>query len=354
MALREGETLAKGAIAAERLEVAAAGVTLSATTVMLDAIGAAIIIDAIKNSMSPKPCAVDKPSFDRPFAPNGGFDVNAPTLKHDYVEAKKWWSNRSDGSHVRVAEPEHRDELKPGHWASGRGGTAPHWVVEDRSPLKNAPFFATAPLDADGRPAYPCREACRPIPPTARAGPTSVSACRSSGRHPSHPFRRRRPPRPARPCLSMSSPSRPACRPASCRPECIATSRSATARGFGSPGIGAGSGFQPFPTHHAPAFNPATAHAVSPDVDLGSLDAALGKANETAAAALQALGTPVSLQITAASINAVIAKLIQAKSLLDGLGLAGGSGTTGSTGPRRVVAGRGGASRGSCRRSAWR
>ena len=79
---------------------------------------------------------------------------------------------------------------------------------------------------------------------------------------------------------------------------------------------------------------------ISPDVALGALDAALGKANETAEA-LKALGTPVALQVTSASIDAVIAKLIQAKSLLDGLGSAGGIGTTGSIGPSRVVAGPG-------------
>ncbi len=108
--------------------------------------------------------------------------------------------------------------------------------------------------------------------------------------------------------------------------------------GFSSPGLGAGGGFQPFPGHHAPAFDTAQVQSVKPDFDFGGLDAALGKTRETADA-LKALGAiAVSPQISSATVDALIAKLMQAKSLMASMGSAGGTGTTGSTGPSRVIA----------------
>ena len=145
-AVREGESLAKGAIAAEAVEIAATGVTLSATTIMLGALGAAVILDAIKSSMSPKPRAVDKPGYGQPFAPSG-FDVNKPGLSADQGEASKFWFNRGQAHPRGGSTPVPRG---PGHWALGRGGTAPHWVEDARGPTYDALMYHLDP--ATGHP----------------------------------------------------------------------------------------------------------------------------------------------------------------------------------------------------------
>ena len=181
-AAREGEHLAEGAVEAaigtkiigaiegglkggltvEAMEIAAAaGVTLTAGSVAFLGLSAAAIIAALIHSTVPKHRAVDDPNYNKPLAPNG-FDINAPSLQDE--DEKKFWFNRGVGR-PRGAEPGHQDTSKRGHWAYGRGGTAPHWVVEaDPRPLANAPFFSVAPLGPDGRPTVAMPHGMTPNP----------------------------------------------------------------------------------------------------------------------------------------------------------------------------------------------
>ncbi len=379
-AVHEGETVAKGALAAEAVEIAATGVTLSATTLLLGAVGAAVIIDAIKSSMEPKPQAANKPGFGRAFAPaSGGLDVTSPTLEHDADEAKKPWFNRNGGAHPRGSVGSQKDTDLPGHWVDGPHGQR-HWALEDRSGPKHPGYFATAPLGLDGLPTAPM-PAGLPADPFdrrtwAHIGPDMPLRPRATdfGLDPVQPpaplppgtagvpvvpepvvervFRETRTKDDVTPgAVHLAPPTASAPVPV----HVVSTAANIPLApmgpgmhrdftlgngtgGFGSPGLGAGGGLQPFPGHHAPGFKTAQVQSVKPDVDLGALDAALGKTHETAEA-LQALaGIAVAPQVNMAAIDALISKLIQAKSLIAGLGSAGGTGTTGSTGPSRVVA----------------
>ena len=152
----------EGGLTVGALEVAATGaLAMSVGTVALTAAAAVLTIGALRSSMDPKHRASDDPGFADPFAPGKkGFDPNDPSLPRDpssmtpeeQAEAKKPWYNRSGGGHPRGGGQSQRDTDLPGHWAYGRAGTAPHWVLEDQRPMKNAPYFATAPLGPDGRP----------------------------------------------------------------------------------------------------------------------------------------------------------------------------------------------------------
>ena len=152
--------LVEGGLTVGALEVAATGaVTLTAGTVGLLGLTAVGLIAALRASMDPKKQAASDPDFGNPFAPGKGFDFNDPKFRspEDRTDAEKnaekWWFNRTGPSaHPRGGGQSQRDTDLPGHWENGRAGTAPHWVVHDLRPLKNAPYFSTAPLGADGRP----------------------------------------------------------------------------------------------------------------------------------------------------------------------------------------------------------
>ena len=152
--------LVEGGLTVGALEVAATGaVTLTAGTVGLLGLTAVGLIAALRASMDPKKQAASDPDFGNPFAPGKGFDFNDPKFRSPEdrtdaeKEAGKWWFNRTGPSaHPRGGGQSQRDTDLPGHWENGRAGTAPHWVLEDQRPMKNAPYFATAPLGPDGRP----------------------------------------------------------------------------------------------------------------------------------------------------------------------------------------------------------
>ncbi len=154
----EAETLAKGTLTVEALEVAAtAGVTLTAGTVALVGLTAAAIIAGLRGTMDPKHLAVNDPGFNDPFAPGKGFDINDPKFREqtdaERAETAKPWFNRGSG-HVRGSVPSQQDGIGPGHWVTGRGGNK-EWVADDVRPMRNAPFFSTAPLGPDGLPNVP-------------------------------------------------------------------------------------------------------------------------------------------------------------------------------------------------------
>ena len=157
----------KGGLAVEAVEIAAAaGVTLTAGSVAFIGLSAAAIIAALVHSSPPKHRAIDDPNYNKPMAPNG-FDVNAPSLQDE--DAKKFWFNRGVG-HPRGPEPGHQDTSKPGHWALGRGGRAPHWVLDQAPrPLTDAPFFSIAPIGPDGRPTVAMPRGMSPNPMDPRS-----------------------------------------------------------------------------------------------------------------------------------------------------------------------------------------
>ena len=168
----------KGGLTVEAMEIAAAaGVTLTAGSVAFLGLSAAAIMAALVHSTGPKHRAVDDPNYNKPLAPNG-FDINAPHLQEASDDAKKFWFNRGVGR-PRGAEPGHQDTGKRGHWAYGRGGTAPHWVVEEAPrPLANAPFFSVAPLGPDGRPTVAMPHGMDTEPDGSLVhGPRSGQAC---------------------------------------------------------------------------------------------------------------------------------------------------------------------------------
>lgn len=133
----------EGGITVGALEVAATGaLAMSVGTVALTAAAAVLTIGALRSSMDPKHQAINDPGFGDPFAPGKkGLDPNDPNLPRDpssmtdeeRKDAAKPWYNRGVG-HPRGYEPEHHD-------------LGPHY-----QDLKNAPYFATAPLGPDGRP----------------------------------------------------------------------------------------------------------------------------------------------------------------------------------------------------------
>ena len=128
--------------------------------------------------MEPKHRASDEPGFGDPFAPTkGGIDFSDPKYRapEDRTdaekEAQKSWLNRNAGAHPRGGNVHYQDPAGP--MAGGRAGTAPHTVLLDTRPMKDAPYFATAPLGPDGRPLGPMPNGW--FPSRSSVDPTSGS-----------------------------------------------------------------------------------------------------------------------------------------------------------------------------------
>ena len=296
----------EGGLAVGAVELAAAGaVTLTAGSVALVGLTAAAIIGALRASMDPKHQAVSDPDYANPFAPGKKpFDPNDPNLPRDpssmtddeKKEAGKSWWNSNKGAHPRGGGQSQRDTDLPGHWENGRAGTAPHWVVHDLRPMKNAPYFSTAPLGADGRPLG------------------SMPSGWFTGRGPVDPTTGSRigwgnlPTDPA--LYEPADVSLPAPRPAS----------QLASRTFGNylkytrPMAAAGEMGDATPAQNVPD--------ITPNVDTTGVDSLKAKTGE-AHAALEGLNMSVAPSVSMAALDALIAKANEARAALSSIGSGG-------------------------------
>ena len=307
----------EGGLTVGALEVAATGaLAMSVGTVALTAAAAVLTIGALRSSMDPKHRASDDPGFADPFAPGKkGFDPNDPNLPRDpssmtpeeQAEAKKPWYNRSGGGHPRGGGQSQRDTDLPGHWAYGRAGTAPHWVLEDQRPMKNAPYFATAPLGPDGRPlGY--------MPNGWNTGKGPVDPTTGSrigwGHLPTDPA-----------LYEPADVPVPISRPGS----------QLESRTFGNylkytrPMAAAGEMGDATPAQHVPD--------IAPNVDSSGVDSLKAKTGE-AHAALEGLNMSVAPSVSMAALDALIAKANEARAAIASLGSGGGI-SNASVGARR-------------------
>ena len=216
----------------------------------------------------------------------------------EQAEAKKPWYNRSGGGHPRGGGQSQRDTDLPGHWAYGRAGTAPRWVLEDQRPMKNAPYFATAPLGPDDRP-----QGYMPNGWNTGKGPVDpTTGSRIGWGH-----------LPTDPALyEPADVPVPPTRPGS----------QLESRTFGNylkytrPMAAAGEMVDATPAQNVPD--------ITPNVDSSAVDALKQKAAETHAA-LDGLNMNIAPTASMAALDAIINKAREAREALSSIGSAGGA-----------------------------
>ena len=313
--VREGEALAKGALTVEALEIAAtAGVTLTAGTVALVGLSTAAIIAALSHSIEPKHYKGQDPDYGNPFAAGKGFDINDPRFRDPASmsdEDKR--AARNEGAHPRGSVKSQADTDVKGHIVVGRGGVH-EWVRDEYQPLKNAPYFSTAPLGTDGRP-------LGRMPNGWMGGRVPVDPSTGSIFGQNTPLIDPR-------LYSPANVPLPPSRPVDHSLDGIENRTLQNWMNWARPEAASGALPPAVPPPRGPEWP-----SSSPQVDTSGIDAVKTKASE-AHAALDGLNMGVAPQISMAALDAFIAKASEAKALMASLGSVGG-GPNASISPRR-------------------